>query len=59
MSWLLSITLTSDSMPISPSHSWKNSMMVVDRSSSARANSRRVPIGLPSGMVRSPSEPTS
>ena len=34
MSWLLSITLTSDSMPISPSHSWKNSMMVCDRSSS-------------------------
>ena len=30
MSWLLSITLTSDSMPISPSHSWKNSMMVWD-----------------------------
>ncbi len=59
MSWLLSITLTSDSMPISPSHSWKNSMMVWDRSSSVRANSRRVPIALPSGIVRSPSEPTS
>ena len=58
MSWLLSITLTSDSMPISPSHSWKNSMMVAERWSSVRANSRSLPIGLPSGIVRSPSEPT-
>ena len=43
----------------SASHSWKNSMMVCERSSSVRANSRRVPISLPSGMVRNPSEPTS
>ena len=59
MSWPLSITVTSASMPISASHSLKKSMIVTERCSSVRAISRSVPIGLPSGIVRSPSRPSS
>ena len=56
-SLLLSIAVTLESMPRSASHSLKKSMVSTEDFCSLRANSRSVPSGLPSGIVRFPSAP--
>ena len=53
----LSMAVTSASMPSSSSQLWKKSMVSTDGLVSARAKSRSVPIGDPSGIVRFPSAP--
>ena len=52
VSLLLSITVVSESMPSSPSHSAKKSMTVDETVLSLRAKSRSVPKSLPSGISR-------
>ena len=56
-SLLLSIAVTLESMPRSASHSLKKSTVSTEDFCSLRPNSRSVPSGLPSGIVRFPSAP--
>ena len=59
MSRSLSTAVTSDSIPMSASHSLKKSMVVIERFSSGRAMQPQRADRLPSGIVRSPSGPFS